>query len=950
MNTTRESSVEDAERLRRCLNDLVGIMALPALWTGAGPQNITETLMDALAGMLRPAFVFVHLNGGDGRSSTEMARVVLPREGMNNAEAMGHVLRAALGDFPRNWPSHARLSIEGADFALASARLGMDAEVGIVVVGSERTDFPQQTEKLVLDVAANQAAMGLQQEQKLLEQQRVSRELDERVAQRTSELAAANERLKNSERESKLIIDSIPGLIALMSPAGGIDLANNQVFEYFGQTLEQLRQWGTNDTIHPEDLPHVVEVFSRSIATGSPYEILQRFKRRDGVYRWFQNSGYPLCDSSGSIVRWYVLLTDIDDRKRAEDAVRASERDLKFIIDTIPAFVWCMLPDGANEFISKSWHEYTGVTPEEARGWGWQTAFHPDDLSRLITKWAEVLLAGESDELEARIRRRDGVYRWFLIRAEPFRDDLGELVRWYGTSTDIEDRKRAEEALKSRGQNLKLIIDTIPTLSWSTEADGFVDFLSRPWLDFTGLSAEEAHGFGWAVVIHPDDAPGLLQYWQAALNAGTQVDVEARMRRVDGVYRWFLFRANPLLDETGKIVKWYGTNTDIEDRKKAGEELRRKEEFLTKAHFLTLSGCFSWCVDTTEVTFSEGARRIYGFELDRSVTLEQIAAYVHPDDRPIFAEKIESARSSGGDQEYGFRLQMPDGSIKYLRASSQETRDAKGQREYVGAIQDVTARYLAEQALDKARSEFAHVARVTSLSTLTASIAHEINQPLSGIITNAGTCLRMLNSDPPNVEGARETVRRTIRDSNRASDVISRLRALFSKGEFTIELLDLNEATKEVIALSLNDLHRSQVIVQTELADGLQRVTGDRIQLQQVILNLLRNASDAMAQIHDRPRRLLITTKCTEKGFVGLSVRDSGVGFEVQSVEKLFDSFYTTKSDGMGIGLSVSRSIIERHRGRLWAEANDGPGATFSFAIPCDPNGILKLTPAENRR
>ena len=555
MDTPREPFVEDAERLRRCLNDLVGIMALPGLWTGGESQNITDTLMDALAGTLCPAFVFVRLNRRYWRFSTDMARILMPLECMDCAETIGHVLDASLGELPRNWPSHAHLSIQGAELVLASARLGMDGEVGIVVVGCQRTDFPQRTEKLLLDVAANQAAIGLQQEQKLIEQQGVARQLDERVAERTSELAAANERLRNSERESKLIIDSIPGLIELLSPAGGIDLANKPVFQYFGRTIEQLRDWRANDTVHPEDLPHVVEVFSQAIATGSPYEILQRFRRWDGVYRWFQNSGSPLCDPSGKVVRWYVLLTDIDDRKRAEDAVRASERDLKVIIDTIPAFVWCMLPDGSNEFISKSWHEYTGVTPEEAWGWGWQAAFHPDDLSTLMTKWKEVLLAGESDQIEARIRRRDGVYRWFLIRAEPFRDDFGNLVRWYGTSTDIEDRKRAEEALESHGQNLKLIIDTIPTLSWSTEADGFVDFLSWPWLDYTGLSAEEAHGFGWAVVIHPDDAPGLLQYWQAALDAGTQVDVEARMRRFDGVYRWFLFRANPLRDETGNIVK-----------------------------------------------------------------------------------------------------------------------------------------------------------------------------------------------------------------------------------------------------------------------------------------------------------------------------------------------------------------------------------------------------------
>jgi signal transduction histidine kinase len=223
---------------------------------------------------------------------------------------------------------------------------------------------------------------------------------------------------------------------------------------------------------------------------------------------------------------------------------------------------------------------------------------------------------------------------------------------------------------------------------------------------------------------------------------------------------------------------------------------------------------------------------------------------------------------------------------------------------------------------------------------LTASIAHEVNQPLSGIITNAGTCLRMLAADPPNVEGARETARRTIRDGNRASDVITRLRALFSKRDVTTEPVDLNEATREVIALSSSELQRSRVILRAELADDLPPVTGDRVQFQQVILNLLRNASDAMSGVDDRPRKLVIRTERDEGDRVRLSVRDTGVGFEPQAVDRLFEAFYTTKSGGMGIGLSVSRSIIESHHGRLWAAPNDGPGATFSFSIPRVSKGV----------
>jgi C4-dicarboxylate-specific signal transduction histidine kinase len=233
-----------------------------------------------------------------------------------------------------------------------------------------------------------------------------------------------------------------------------------------------------------------------------------------------------------------------------------------------------------------------------------------------------------------------------------------------------------------------------------------------------------------------------------------------------------------------------------------------------------------------------------------------------------------------------------------------------------------------------------HANRIAAIAQLAASTAHEISQPLSGIITNGNTCLRMLDADPPNLDGARETARRTLRDANRAADVIAHLRALFSRKPLTLEPLDLNEATREVIALSSSALQRSQVDVQAQLADDLPTVTGDRVQLQQVILNLLRNASEAMDSIDDRPRRVVIRTARSEHGHVRLSVEDAGVGIDPHGMDSLFKAFYTTKSDGMGIGLSVSRSVIESHRGRLWATPNDGPGITLAFSVPSDPERV----------
>jgi PAS domain S-box-containing protein len=382
---------------------------------------------------------------------------------------------------------------------------------------------------------------------------------------------------------------------------------------------------------------------------------------------------------------------------------------------------------------------------------------------------------------------------------------------------------------------------------------------------------------------------------------------------------------------------------DITERKESEKELRRSQAFLAEAQRLSATGSFSWRVATDEIMWSEQLYRIFEFDQQLPVTFELIRSRIHPEDIPKWSGVVDSARESGGDLEHEYRLLMTDGSVKYVYLVAHGTRDKDGRMEYIGAVQDVTERRLSEEVLGKVRSELTHVTRVTSLGALTASIAHEVNQPLSGIITNASTCLRMLAADPPNVDGARETARRTIRDGHRASDIISRLRALFSKKSATTELIDLSEAAREVIALSMSELQRNRVIVRSELADGVPPVMGDRVQLQQVVLNLLINALDAMKGVDDRPRQVAIRTELDEGDRVRLSVQDTGLGLDPQSVGRLFEAFYTTKSGGMGIGLSVSRSIIESHHGRLWAAPNDGPGATFSFSLPCRPEGATSL-------
>jgi len=535
---------------------------------------------------------------------------------------------------------------------------------------------------------------------------------------------------------------------------------------------------------------------------------------------------------------------------------------------------------------------------------------------------AEKELRELTENLEAQVR----------ARTEELEQRSKQLAEARTRLADEKMLLERSEAYMAEGERLS------HTGSWHFNARTGEYFWSHEAFAILGLDPHETKASYPLLLerIHPEDRSRFDQVRSAAISEKKDFDAEFRLLLPGGVIRYAHRIGHCLVNESGGC-EFIGAMMDTTERRLAQEELRRSEKFLAEGQRLSRTGSFSWRVATDEITWSEELYRIFEFDQRVPVTIERIFTRVHPEDLPLLHDMTDRARAEGCDYGYEHRLLMPDHSIKYLHLVAHATRDQDGRLEYIGAVQDVTERRVSEHALDKIRSELAHVARVTSLGALAASIAHEVNQPLSGIVTNAGTCLRMLAADPPDLDGARETAQRTIRDGHRASDVIARLRALFGKKDATAESVDLNEAALEVIALSRNELQRKRVISHVELADDLPRVTGDRVQLQQVILNLLLNASEAMSGVADRPRQLVLRTEPDAGDRVRLSVQDAGVGFEPDGVEKLFEAFYTTKTEGMGIGLSVSRFIIESHHGRLWAARNEGPGATFSFSVPCEP-------------
>jgi len=460
--------------------------------------------------------------------------------------------------------------------------------------------------------------------------------------------------------------------------------------------------------------------------------------------------------------------------------------------------------------VNQVWLDYSGQTLDLVRSHpeAWMTAVHAEDREAASKAFWDGVRSGQGFSFETRnLRAQDGTYRWHLQQAVVLRDAEEKVLKFVGTTTDIDDQKRAEEALRESAHESNLIVDSIPGLIAALNVNGELERVNQPCLDYVGRSQEELSQ--WAVdgTIHPDDSPGYLQALERSFATGAPLQFETRIRRVDGMYRWFNVSWLAYRDRQGHIVRWYVLLTDVDDRKRA------------------------------------------------------------------------------------------------------------------------------EEALRQALGDLARINRVTTMGELAASLAHELSQPISGAMTNANTCLRKLGHDKPDLDEVRTAVTRIARDAQRASDVIGRIRSQFEKAALNREGLDLNGIIRETTALLRAEATRYHISIRTELVADLPQIVGDRVQLQQVAMNLIVNGIEAMRDV-DGIREMLIKSQRAENDRILVSVSDTGIGLPPQLAEQIFDPFFTTKPHGTGMGLRISRSIIESHGGRLWTVGSDGRGATFYLNLP----------------
>jgi len=753
-----------------------------------------------------------------------------------------------------------------------------------------------------------------------------------------------------------------------------------RIFEYDRTTTPSVEL--ILQRVHPEDLASVKQIIERASQDGKDFEHEFRLVTADGGVKHVNVVAHALNAESDGI-EFVGAVMDVSDRKRAEEALRRSEAYLTEAqrLTHTGSWVWRVAGREASH-LSEEWYRIYGVDPEEGMP-SWEERLrrvHPQDRATWQGTIDRAIREKSDYEVEFRILLPDGTVKYIHTVGHPVFNASGDLTEFVGSATDITERKRAEVLLAGEKRLLEMI----------AKGDSREQILEGACL----LVEELASGSLCSILLldasakclRHGAAPSLPRAYTEAIDGivigptvgscGTAA-YKAEPVIVSDIATdplWADFRnlalahelracwSVPILSSAGSVLGTFATyyrqprspgpqeRNIIErvthlgsiaiERKQAEETLRRSESYLAEAQGLTGTGSWAWNVASRgSVYWSQENYRLFGFDPEGGVPSDD-AFYqrIHPEDRDrVRREVFVENPNEGSHFDVDFRIVLPGGAIKYVRSTGHPVRNSSGDLlEYVGTSIDVTERKRAEEErerLRQAQADLARVNRVTTMGELTASLAHEVNQPIAATLTNANTCLRWLTRDVPDLEEARAAAMRIVKDQTRAADIVSRIRLGFKKGIHQQELIDVNEIIREMIVLLRGETTRYSILVRTELAADLPQVLGDRVELQQVLMNLMMNGIDAMKEV-DGPRELAIKSQRAEKEGLVMSVTDTGVGLPPQQEEQIFHAFFTTKPHGTGMGLRISRSIVESHGGRLWAAGNPPRGASFYFTLP----------------